>query len=69
MGLGIARSLGTRGIPVCVVDDEYCISRFSRYVRSTTRVPSISDSERTVEALLGLQERMGWTGWVLFPDP
>ena len=32
-GLGIARSLGRRGIPVCVIDDETSIARASRYVR------------------------------------
>ncbi len=30
-GLGIVRSLGQRGIPVCIIDDEHSISRFSRY--------------------------------------
>jgi D-aspartate ligase len=29
-GLGVARSLGRRGIPVCVVDDQQSISRFSK---------------------------------------
>ena len=30
-GLGIVRSLGQRGIPVCVVDDQLSVSFFSRY--------------------------------------
>jgi hypothetical protein len=30
-GLGIVRSLGRRGVPVCVVDDEFSVSRYSRY--------------------------------------
>ncbi len=29
-GLGIVRSLGRRGIPVCVIDDERSIARHSR---------------------------------------
>jgi len=32
-GLGIVRSLGRQGIPVCVVDDEYSISRFRDTLR------------------------------------
>ena len=30
-GLGIVRSLGQGGIPVCVVDDQLSVSYFSRY--------------------------------------
>src|SRR5437899_2435293 len=30
-GLGIARNLGRRGVPICIIDDELSISRFSRY--------------------------------------
>ncbi len=30
-GLGIVRSLGRRGVPVCVIDDERSIGRFSRF--------------------------------------
>lgn len=30
-GLGIVRSLGRQGVPVCVIDDEASIARFSRY--------------------------------------
>ena len=36
-GLGIVRSLGRRGIPVCVIDDERSIARFSRYTTSSVR--------------------------------
>ena len=30
-GLGIVRSLGRHKVPVCIIDDEYSISRFSKY--------------------------------------
>jgi predicted ATP-grasp superfamily ATP-dependent carboligase len=66
-GLGIARSLGRRGIPVRVVDDERSIARFSRYVDGSTRVPDLRDEERTVDTLLELGERAGLHGWVLYP--
>ena len=67
VGLGVVRSLGPRGIPLCVVDDELSISRFSRYVSRSKRIESISDGERTVERLLALETEWGLEGWVLFP--
>ena len=66
-GLGIARSLGRRGIPVCVLDDEHSIARFSRYTRRSVRVEDLRDEHRTVETLLALGERHGMQGWVFFP--
>jgi len=66
-GLGIVRSLGRRNIPVCVVDDEHSISRFSRYTRHSVSVPDLRDERRTVDALLEIGRRLKLDGWVLFP--
>ena len=66
-GLGIVRSLGRRGIPVCVIDDERSISRYSRYCTHHVRVPDLRDHERTVEAVLEAGQRLGLQGWVLYP--
>jgi D-aspartate ligase len=66
-GLGIVRSLGRRGIPVQVVDDESSIARFSRYTSGSIRVPDLRDEERTVATLLDLGERAGLRSWVLYP--
>ena len=66
-GLGVVRSLGRHHLPVCVVDDEQSISRFSRYCTLSVRVPDLRDELRTVEALLELGERFDVKGWVLFP--
>jgi D-aspartate ligase len=66
-GLGIVRSLGRRGVPVCVIDDERSIARFSRYTRHAVRVPDLRDEERTVNAVLEIGHRLGLRGWVLFP--
>lgn len=67
MGLGIARSLGRRGIPVCVLDDEYSITRFSRYTSHASRVPDLRQGEAVAAALLGLGTRLRLDGWVLYP--
>jgi predicted ATP-grasp superfamily ATP-dependent carboligase len=66
-GLGIVRSLGRRGIPVCVLDDERSIARFSRYCRHHVRVADLRDHGRTVDAVLEAGERLGLEGWVLYP--
>src|SRR5437016_3362768 len=65
-GLGIVRSLGRRGIPVCVIDDEHSIARFSRYTTHFVAAPSLRDELRTVEVVLDTARRLGCVGWVLF---
>src|SRR5579885_2279019 len=66
-GLAIARSLGRRGIPVYIIDDQYCISSFSRYADKVIRVESILDERKTVEAVLETGRRYNLRDWVLFP--
>ena len=66
-GLGVARSLGQRGIPVYVVDDQYCISSFSRYVKRVVRVPDLRDERRTIDAVLEVGRKFDLKDWVLFP--
>ena len=66
-GLAIARSLGRRGIPICVVDDEVSIARVSRHSDHTVRVKSLRNDQATLEALELAARRHGLEGWVLFP--
>lgn len=66
-GLGIVRSLGCRGVPVCVIDDERSISRFSRYATHTIRVDSLRDQDASVESVLEIGRRLRLAGWVLYP--
>lgn len=66
-GLGIARSLGRRGIPVYVIDDQYSISSFSRYVQRFVLAEDLRDERKTVSALLELGRRFNLKDWVLFP--
>jgi D-aspartate ligase len=65
-GLGIVRSLGRRGLPVVVVDDERSISGFSRYCTLAIRVPDLREESRTVEMLLEIGTSHDLTGWILF---
>jgi D-aspartate ligase len=66
-GLAVARSLGRRGIPVCVIEDQRCISSWSRYVDRVIRVNSILDERTTVDAILSIGKRYNLRGWVLYP--
>ncbi len=66
-GLGIARSLGRKGIPVCVIDDQYSVSQFSRYVTRVVQVKDLRQEENTVNSVLEIGRRYGLEGWVLFP--
>ncbi|HYM22772.1 MAG TPA: hypothetical protein VEU08_06180 [Vicinamibacterales bacterium] len=66
-GLGVARSLGRRGVPVVVVDDQLSISAFSRFVSKVVRVPDLRDERTTADSLLDVGRRLDLRGWVLFP--
>lgn len=66
-GLGIVRSLGARGVPTCVIDDERSIARFSRYASHAVVCKDLRDERRTVEAVLEAGSLLGLDGWVLFP--
>jgi len=66
-GLGIVRSLGRRGVPVCVIDDEHSIARFSRYTTHVVRTASLRNEEQAVERVLSIGRKLGLEGWVLYP--
>lgn len=66
-GLGVVRSLGRRGIPVYVLEDQPCISAVSRYATKVVRVPNILDERMTVDAVLETGRRYNLRDWVLIP--
>jgi D-aspartate ligase len=66
-GLAVVRSLGRRGIPVYVVDDQPCISSYSRFAKRVIRVPDILDERRTVDSVLDVGRRFNLRNWVLIP--
>ena len=66
-GLGIVRSLGRRGIPTCIVDDEHSIARFSRYAGRSVKFPDLKDERDTVNRLLHLGRQFDLEGWILYP--
>jgi len=66
-GLGIVRSLGRQGVPVCVVDDELSISRYSRYCTHFVRLPDLRSERAAVDSILEAGKRLGLNGWILYP--
>ena len=66
-GLAIARSLGKRGIPVYVIEDQHSISAHSKYPKRVVRVDDLRDPRKTVDAVLQVGEKYGLRDWVLFP--
>jgi D-aspartate ligase len=66
-GLGIVRSLGRHGVPVCVVDDEHSIARVSRYTDCWARVADLGDEQALVDDLLRIGRERDLGGWVVFP--
>lgn len=65
-GLGIARSLGRRGVPVCVVDDERSPAAVSRYVRHHVHVDDLRADEAALDALARVSSSVDVDGWVLY---
>lgn len=66
-GLGIVRSLGRRNVPVCVIDDETSIARYSRYTTHSVPVSNLRDEKAAVAAILAAGKRLNLKGWVLYP--
>src|SRR5437016_13299313 len=64
-GLGIVRSLGRRGIPVCVLrEDGHFLGAVSRYAHRSLRWPR-GDGLSQVKFLANLAVREGFKGWPL----
>jgi D-aspartate ligase len=64
-GLGVVRSLGRAGIPVCVLrDGDDSLAAHSRYAKRALRLP---DGDERRLALLQQLANEGLRGWSLFP--
>ncbi len=66
-GLAIARSLGRRGIPICIVDDENSVGRFSRYATHYRKIRNLRGEQETIDSLIQVAKDLNLKGWILFP--
>jgi D-aspartate ligase len=65
--LGVVRSLGRRGIPVWVLQDEHGLATASRYTQLSLAWPAVEEAQQ-IDYLLDLGARHRVDGWVLFPS-
>jgi D-aspartate ligase len=65
-GLGIVRSLGRHGIPCVVIDDEHCISSYSRYTKNSIHFKSLRGPEEVIQAVQSVGQKLDLEGWILF---
>jgi len=66
-GLGIAQNLAPLGIPVIIVDPDFCIGRFSRSVRKYYKCPPLTDNGAFVSFLERLAIEKKLDKWVIYP--
>ncbi|MFQ5720890.1 MAG: ATP-grasp domain-containing protein, partial [Candidatus Aminicenantales bacterium] len=64
--LGIARSLYSENIPVCFIDEEFSISRFTRYKENYFKSPPYREEDDFLDFLVKIA-KAGMEGWVVFP--
>jgi len=67
-GLAILRSLARWHVPVCLLDHELCISRFSRYPKKFMRCPSVTEESVLLSFLVDLGKKEDLKGWVVYPN-
>jgi predicted ATP-grasp superfamily ATP-dependent carboligase len=66
--LGIARSLGRRGIPIYLLNDNtLCITRFSRFCKKFIKCPNIMEETQFIDFMISIANKYGIEGWVLMP--
>ncbi len=67
-GLGTLRSLGRHGVPVCLIDHDFCIGRFSKYTKKFIKGPSIRQELQFFTFLKDLARKEKLEGWVIYPS-
>ncbi len=67
-GLGVLRTLASKGIPCIMLDSDHCIGKYSRYKKRFFRSPNTADEEAYLKFLIDLAKREKIDGWVLFPN-
>jgi D-aspartate ligase len=67
-GLGVVRTLGSKGIPVLLMDSDPCIARYSRFTKKFVKAPHPADSEAYLDFLMAVARKESIQGWVIFPN-
>lgn len=66
--LGVLRTLAKKNIPIIVLENDYCISKYSRYKKRFFKAPHPSREEAYISFLIKLAEKEKIYGWVIIPN-
>jgi len=66
-GLGALKSLGEKGVPLCLIDHELNIGRFSKYAHRYYPCPDIESEEYFLNFLINLADENNLQDWVIYP--
>lgn len=66
-GLGLARTLALKDIPVVVLDHEFSAARFSHSVQRFLNAPNVRDGEAFLTYMKSIASLYGLEGWVVYP--
>jgi predicted ATP-grasp superfamily ATP-dependent carboligase len=66
-GLGALKSLGENGVPLCLIDHDLHIGRFSKYAHRFYHSPPVTSEQAFLIFLQKLATDENLQGWVIFP--
>ena len=64
-GLGALKSLGEKGVPLCLLDSELHIGQFSRYATKFFNCPNVKSEASFLHFLKKLATEEKLQGWVI----
>lgn len=67
-GLGIIQNLAVNNVAIFLLEHEWCIGRYSRYVKRRKYLPNFQKEDTFIPSLLELGEKEKLHGLVLFPN-
>lgn len=62
------RTLARKGIPIILLDHEFCVSKYSKFNKRFYRSPNPSNTKPYVNFLIELAKKENIRGWIIFPN-
>ena len=62
------RTLADKGIPIILLDHEFCISKYSKFKKRFHKSPNHLETETYVNFLIELAKKENIQGWTIFPN-
>jgi predicted ATP-grasp superfamily ATP-dependent carboligase len=67
-GLAVLRTLAAKGIPVVLIDHEFCIGRTSRYKKKFFKAPNPANENEYIDFLINLVKMEKLFDWIIYPN-